>query len=150
MPRTTDTLNIRKRIVFRNGKREVHYQVRLQVRDHLGKLRKFVETFEKRADAIRWRDIMRGQGRLGDIGERDALSRAIQSVTLGEAIARYRDTPGFQRKASLHKASSRGSDEAGMLAAFATREANGLCKKLVVDLNSMDFQTTSIEGWTKA
>lgn len=32
------------------------------MRDYLGKLRKFVETFENYAGAIRWRDIMRAQG----------------------------------------------------------------------------------------
>lgn len=140
MARIPDTMNIRKRVITRNGKREVHYQVRLQVRDFLGKLRKFVETFESYADAVRWRDIMRGQGRLGDIGEKDALSRAIQRVTLGEALANYQATQGFLRKAELHKTSNKGSDEAGMLAAFAKRETNGLCKKLVVELNSTDFQ----------
>jgi integrase len=140
MARTPDTLNIRKRVVLRNGKKEAHYQVRLQVRDHLGKLRRFVETFEDPAGAVRWRDIMRGQGRLGDIGERDALSRAIQAVTLGTAIAKYQDAPVFVRKALAHKTNKRGSDEAGMLATFAKREANGLCKKLIVDLNSLDLQ----------
>jgi integrase len=140
MARAIDTMNIRKRVIWRNGRREFHYQVRLQVRDHLGKLRKFVETFENVADAIRWRDIMRGQGRLGDIGERDALSRAIQNVTLGEALARYQETPQFKRRALLHKANGKGSDEAGMIAAFAKKEATGLCTKLVVDLNSTDFQ----------
>ena len=110
MARTPDHVNIRKRLVRRNGKVEIHYQVRLQVRDHLGKLRKFVETFKNLADAIRWRDIMRAQGRLGDIGERDALSKAIHKVTLGDTINRYLLTPGVQRKASQRKQTKRGSD----------------------------------------
>ena len=110
--------------------------MRLQVRDHLGKLRKFVETFENYADAIRWRDIKRGQGRLGDIGERDALSREIQTVTLGQALERHQKTPQFVRKAELRKANKKGSDEARMISRFAEQEASGLCTKLVVDLNS--------------
>ena len=88
---------------------------------------------------------MRAQGRLGDIGERDALSRAIQSVTLADAIKRYQDAPPFLRKAELHKTSNRGADEAGV-ANFAKREANGLCKKLIVDLNSTDFQEYTNDG----
>jgi hypothetical protein len=43
MARTPAIMNIRKRVVPRNGKKEVHYEVRLQARGHLGKLRKFVE-----------------------------------------------------------------------------------------------------------
>ena len=88
MANKADMRNIRARGVIVDGKVEIHYQVRRQYRDDLGKLRQFVRTFgranaaDNLAAAQAFRDERKTNVRLGEMGDKLTLGQDMQQFTL--------------------------------------------------------------------
>jgi hypothetical protein len=53
--------NIRERVIWRNGRTAIAYQVRVRLQDDRGALRTRTQTFDNLADALLWRDTTRSQ-----------------------------------------------------------------------------------------
>jgi integrase len=133
MARTPDMRNIRERTVWRNGKLEIVYQVRVRLQDDAGILRTYTQTFDNLADAIRWRDTKRSQVQQGEIGDRLESRKLLRDTNLADLIERYKQSPRFLKKRSS-------ANETVILDGFIKREADGLCKKSLADDLSQDFQ----------
>ena len=116
--------------------------MRVRLQDDRGVLRTHTQTFENYDDAILWRDGKCSQVRLGESGEKLERRRILQSITLGDLIRRYRNSPRFFLKRSS-------TNEAIILDEFARAEANGLCKKSLADLKRQRvLWVTGIAGFT--
>jgi integrase len=141
MARKPDIRNIRERIVRRNGRYAIAYQVRVRLQDDRGMLRTCTQTFDRLPDAILWRDARRSQVRLGEIGNKLEQSKLLQGTTLGDLLHRYSAKAAGQAVGRLWCKRS-AINEFSALRSFMAAEQNGLCKRSLADQELMrdDFR----------
>jgi hypothetical protein len=89
MPRKPDMANIRERIVVRNGKEEIHYQVRTQRKTSDGRLVTVSRTLHNLKDAKLYRDGRKSQLGLEEFGDKLAQREEWRNITLRDVWARY-------------------------------------------------------------